>query len=647
MAMRDTDDVKGPAPPPPPGQQPQRQGISPELRKELDALQSGESGADVDDRLRDNDGRLPDFVDTRDADTAEFMSFRDGFSPPGSNSKENEAFLSGGSNAKEPPERPHAGAQGVPPSPPGSVGIEPPESDPGPPQLSVVREAAQAETIAAKDALNREALTLAVANLLATRQDKHPLAMALFGAWGSGKSSFIDFVKKELGGRQTPAFRFADFNAWSNERVDNIGAALAQSVVESLVVDRGFFGQVRLALGLAKMRRARLRKALAKDTSRLWAWLQGAWLWTSTALVYFAWPIAVLLVVIGLLVGTDFSKWLVGTVGGAATSLAAIFSFKGVLSKELLEWFKKLATDQKFSFLLLPDYAEKLGSFHEVGRTLDDLCALTLSASKAPGGEFLLLVVDDLDRCSPDTIKQVFDAVRLVANIPHVVVLVALDERIAYSAVAKHYAEYGFSDRETAQVARDYMSKVFNVFVSLPGPQEESINNYVLTRLFGQAAQKASDNGEQTRTGATTTTPTRRREPTETSSKLEAQTFAALAGQFGLNNPRELWRLRQTWSLLKGFALPEHATDQEVRAWMKHMFFREVFLRGTAEQRKSGKPFLEQLAATSPSATERLWTDVLTSTARELAPGFIARDAAVMSVLLPAAPAELKAPSKS
>ncbi|WP_167772844.1 KAP family P-loop NTPase fold protein [Ramlibacter humi] len=511
-------------------------------------------------------------------------------------------------------------------------------------QVSVVREAAQAETIAVNDALDRAALTKAVADLLTTRTDKHPLAMALFGAWGAGKSSFIDFVKKEVASRTEAPFRFAEFNAWRNERVDNIGAALAQAVVESVVAERSFFEQMALALRLAKRRNARLRKALAKDAAGLKAWTTSTWEWLKFTLAYFAFPLAVGAIALAFFLQTEAYKVVAGAVGSAVTGLVALFSVKSALSNELLNWFKKLAKDQKFSLSVLPDYREKLGSFHEMGRTLEDLCALTLSNPNDGRADFLLLVIDDLDRCSPDTIKQVFDAVRLVANIPQVVVLVALDERIAYSAVAKHYAEYGFSDRETAQVARDYMSKVFNVFVSLPGAQKKVIENYVRTRLFDVPADFPGTT--TTALPPTPETPAARRQRVRSSSALEAQTFSELVSAFEMSNPRELWRLRQTWSLLKGFALPEQASDEVVRAWMQHMFFRETFLRGTAEQRRNGKPILEKLISGTADSSERLWTPALTRTARDIGAGFDVRDAAVMSVLLPAAPADIKAAGK-
>jgi hypothetical protein len=219
------------------------------------------------------------------------------------------------------------------------------------------------------------------------------------------------------------------------------------------------------------------------------------------------------------------------------------------------------------------------------------------------------------------------------------VVVVALDERIAYSAVAKHYAEYGFSDRETAQVARDHLSKVFNVFISLPGAQRSTIEHYVRAKLFDMPAEPELPPDQPPGVPQE-----RRAAPAESSSKVEVQAFAELVAEFELTNPRELWRLRQTWSLLKGFAMELHATDDEVRLWMRHMFFREVFLRGTASQRSSARPLVEKLASGQKlESSDTLWTESLTRSANELVDGFAKRDPAVMAVLLPAAPAEIKA----
>lgn len=504
------------------------------------------------------------------------------------------------------------------------------ESETSVPQLSVVQDAALTETVASQDALNREALTTALADFLTRRSDAHALALALFGPWGSGKSSFIDFVRTALRLRQPGQFRFAEFNAWKSERVDNIGAALAQRVVEELVSDLGLGGQLRLALKMAWRRKHALRKALANDVTWFGRVASGGTHFISTVLIpLVSAPALVALVVYVLARATPMQVLWQGGLTIAAAVLTAIFSVNMLLSKELLGWFAKLAKDQKFSFKLVPDYREMLGSNDEMSRTLEDLCSLRLGEAQNSSGEFLLLVVDDLDRCSANTIKQVFDAVRLVAHIPRVVVVVALDQRIAYSAVSQHY---GGTGKDPALVAHEYLAKVFNVFVALPPASLKSIERYVRTRLFEAPQATMEEAVTATAAQVPATSP-------QNTSALEVDTFAKLAREYRLSNPRELWRLRQSWTLLKSLALGAHATDAEVRTWLRHLFFREVFLRGGAAQRKAGERLLASLAR-SAGASGNLWSAPLTLAARELANGFFARDEAVMAVLLPAAPTD-------
>ncbi|OYU41848.1 MAG: hypothetical protein CFE44_27405, partial [Burkholderiales bacterium PBB4] len=227
--------------------------------------------------------------------------------------------------------------------------------------------------------------------------------------------------------------------------------------------------------------------------------------------------------------------------------------------------------------------------------------------------------------------------------------LVALDERIAYSAVAKHYADYG---RDPALVSRDYLAKVFNVFVTLPNASKPSITNYVRSHLFTPIATStgdgASPDGQGAAPGASGPPPTSRpAQDLQTSSALEVETFAELVDKWGLSNPRELWRLRQTWSLLKGVALGESASDTQVRIWMQHMFFREMFLQSNAEQRGKVEGFVRSLPDSNlPFSSDDVRVQLLAQGAGELSEGFQERDTRVMAVLLPAAPLDLPSRAK-
>lgn len=507
------------------------------------------------------------------------------------------------------------------------------------PVFAIFQDNVRTEDVAERDALSRERTAKALAQLLDKRQDDKPLTIALFGPWGAGKSTLIGIVRQELT-KSSKRFEFADFNAWKNERVDNMGAALAQSVVDTLIGDLGYWSQLGIALKISARRKARLRKSLQQSAG---AAVVRVKMFALTYVVPFGWPISLLAITVAL-AGFSLSvplsdplRWLMTSLGGLATVAMAWASAHAVIFKGLLESFKTVAKDQKLADrLLLPDYSEKLGSAYEIGRTLDDLCDLTLRG-KSSVEKQLFVVVDDLDRCSPAAIKQVFDAVRLVAHIRGVSVIVALDDRIAYAAVAKFYSEFEILDREPSQVSRDYLAKVFNVTVMLQDAGFDAVENYIRSHIFEGSAPTAGP----TASGSSTSPPSVSDENENTMEALpfEVDVFVELAKEFSFTNPRELWRLRQTWSLLKGIALPSSAPRPIVRVWMRHMFLRERILQGTNEQRKQAADFLRSFGSPAPSLDglvpnfERI--------SRDLAFGFQDRDAMILGVLLPAAPAEL------
>jgi hypothetical protein len=494
-------------------------------------------------------------------------------------------------------------------------------------QVLLVQDETRAEGVAQKDALSRDKVAAAIAHLLLSRSDDRPITIALFGPWGSGKSTLINLVRQKL----PEKFKYADFNAWQNERVDNVGAALAQCVVDALVGELGFCAQLRLALRMSLRRKMRLRKAFVQSV-RWWK----RWLYYALPLVG---PVSLLLVCLGLL-SVAYAAGALNLIAGAATvALSAVLSWAAlhaVLSRWLLEFFKNAAKDRS-DMLLLPDYGEKLGSAYEIARSLDDLCELTLRADEANPKQ-LLIVVDDLDRCGPSAIKHVFDAVRLVAGIRGVSVIVALDHRIAYSAVIKSFAEFATADREPSQVARDYLAKIFNGAVSIQDATGATIENFIRSHIY-----QHSETATSTPSAAGAKKPGT--DTAEVSLPLEMHLFTQQAHDFSVTNPRDLWRLHQAWSLLKGIALPAHADQSVVRTWMRHMFFRERLLQGTNEQRRLTADFLRTRPAQVPVALTTLVHNI-GAVAQELREDFEDRDAKVQCVLLPAAPDEpVKAPN--
>jgi hypothetical protein len=481
------------------------------------------------------------------------------------------------------------------------------------------------ERVARKDALKREKITHALVQLITRRTNVLPFAIGLFGHWGSGKSSQICFVRTALEGVAAPRIRFAEFNAWEHENCDNMGAALAQKVVEALVEDLSFLARARLAARIAMQRKRHLSAALAKDKTGFLAWL--------TKFTHTAAPLLVPAAVAALaaylfLRGRNLPLSAeVGTVGAGAAALW--LTTQKFVSENLTDWFKSINTDANRSLFTLPDFSSKLGTFHEIHTTLKHLCGLHLAGSDAePGaGDYLFLVVDDLDRCSPQTVKQVFDAVRLVANINRVVTLVALDERIAFSAVEKHFDQFSGSGRDTAQVARDYLGKVFQVAISLPPVTQEASENFIRHKLFEDHIGPRVQQEE-----AIVAPPPERNEFIDVLDD-EIALFAELARKTQIANPRQLSRLKQAWFLLRGIVLRDGDGIGVMAPWLTTLFCREWLLQETAERRIA-------LEAAVRSATRLDATDGPSDAVYALLDGeqhgWQLRWATVDSVLLPA-----------
>lgn len=120
-------------------------------------------------------------------------------------------------------------------------------------------------------------------------------------------------------------------------------------------------------------------------------------------------------------------------------------------------------------------YAKRVEAFVEQsGDVLDDKEKSILRKSKdapvAKEASFkrVVLYIDDLDRCRPDKVVDVLQAVHLLLTFPLFVVIVAVDTRWVSKALVQHYgtlieADGSDAPHEGRASARDYLEKIFQV----------------------------------------------------------------------------------------------------------------------------------------------------------------------------------------
>ena len=154
---------------------------------------------------------------------------------------------------------------------------------------------------------------------------------------------------------------------------------------------------------------------------------------------------------------------LVATVRRDFTDLSAMMS---AIDKAVQNESKRQVQAYKARVEALIKTAEK-----EDLLSADDIDTLKTSAAapieaKGPIFERIILYIDDLDRCPPDKVVDVLQAVHLLLTFPLFVVIVAVDARWLSRSLEAYYGELLDPDAKAAgaaATARDYLEKIFQV----------------------------------------------------------------------------------------------------------------------------------------------------------------------------------------
>lgn len=120
------------------------------------------------------------------------------------------------------------------------------------------------------------------------------------------------------------------------------------------------------------------------------------------------------------------------------------------------------------------DYEHYMGVVALAHRDLVDLEGYLRAAIDDKGGreglDRIVLYIDDLDRCDPDVVADVLDAVHLLLALPLFVVIVGVDPRWLKRSLHERHPELLSSTRSgiPSTSTADYLEKIFQLTYSLP-----------------------------------------------------------------------------------------------------------------------------------------------------------------------------------
>lgn len=295
------------------------------------------------------------------------------------------------------------------------------------------------------DLLNSEPIAKTIIKLLRERPDK-PITIGIHGDWGAGKSSVLEMVENLLSSERKVVC--IKFNGWRYQGFEDAKIALLESIVTDLVEKRSLMTKAKDQVADVFKRIDYLK--LAKRVGSV----------AFTALSGIPSPELVTTVVDGIKnIAADPAQY------ATAANL------------------KKVA--EKSEGLLKAKESNVPAEINEFREAFDKLL------DKA-NCEQLVVLVDDLDRCLPDTAIETLEAIRLFLFTNRTAFVIGADEAMIEYAVKRHFPDLPESAGYQAYT-RNYLEKLIQVPFRIPVLGEQETRMYVSLLLIASNVGEDDD----------------------------------------------------------------------------------------------------------------------------------------------------------
>ena len=288
------------------------------------------------------------------------------------------------------------------------------------------------------DFLGRTRFSNHLAEALINWKEKESLVIALYGKWGSGKSSVINLAIENIKKKEKKP-TVIEFNPWFFSNESNLTAYFFNEITKELEIkndderDKKIAGKLKLYASLINL--VPVETVSKKPLSKILLILSVTGIISSKSIELFEIP----------------NNWISNVLlfGGVVLILLAILK----------------------NFLL------KLGNYFQTKS--DDSKKSALDVKKEIQNELrnrektLVVVIDDIDRLNQIEIRQIFRLIKVNADFQNTIYLLAFDKKI----VAENLKEQdGISGEE-------YLKKIVQVSFDIPFVNSDKISNFLFQKL--------------------------------------------------------------------------------------------------------------------------------------------------------------------
>jgi hypothetical protein len=297
-----------------------------------------------------------------------------------------------------------------------------------------------------QDLLSRSTLAEVLGRRIEKMRKQNPTASFLInldGPWGSGKSSFLKFLKSELESKK-PTWIVVDYNAWQHQRIPKPWWSLIDSIYRQTLERLRKISPINYLsiIGSETLWRAKFKRSNA---------------------FLFATPILFLLGVVILFSGIDLSNVagfteagkkfaeLIQQVSGTLAVIGSLITGILLLQNSLLPTAKT-------------EPSELLKSFDDPMRRLSTHFADFTNKIAVP----IAVFIDDLDRCKAEYTVEFLEGIQTIFREGSVVYVIAADRRWIQMAYEEAYQSFIGIGEPARPLGHLFLAKVFQMSIPIP-----------------------------------------------------------------------------------------------------------------------------------------------------------------------------------